>query len=168
MTTAIDLDAFIQRRIALARKALSDQTLIMNHICIRVPNMEQTVNLLNESFGINEFVTLEVEPGRVYPGEKKLSRTWIAEGIAIELMEPVETPRLDFSTGEGLPIGYLSEIGFFTPDLDMELKRLQELGWRVYGRCESPQARMVKIDTVPPSGIPVELIQVLDFEKCDS
>jgi len=79
-------------------------------------------------------------------------------------MEPIETPNLTFDTGEGLPIGYLSEIGFFKPNLDSELSRLEKVSWKVNGRCETEAARMAKIDTDPPSGLPVELIEVLDFD----
>jgi hypothetical protein len=62
-----------------------------------------------------------------------------------------------------LPIGHLSEIGFFVPDLDRELARLAGLGWEVRDSIEDHGARMVKIDTDPPSGIPVELVDV-DFD----
>ena len=61
----------------------------------------------------------------------------------------------------------MSEIGFFTPDLDAEIKRLGKKDWKVNGRCETEAARMAKIDADPPSGVPVELIEVLDFDTLE-
>ena len=164
MKSKSELDQFIEKRKIHAMKAISDQRLVLNHICIRVPNMEKTAKLLVESFGINQFTEFEIGPDTSFPGEKRLSGTWVADGLLLELMEPIETPNLNFDTGEGLPIGYLSEIGFFTPDLDAELARLEKMSWKVNGRCETEVARMAKIDTDPPSGVPVELIEVLDFD----
>lgn len=164
MKTQSEFAHFIEKRKKRAMEALSGKRLVLNHVCIRVPNMEKTAKLLIESFGINEFTELEIGPGTSFPGEKRLSGTWVADGLYLELMEPIETPNLDFDTGEGLPIGYLSEIGFFTPDLDAELERLEKMGWKVNGRCQTDSARMAKIDTDPPSGVPVELIEVLDFD----
>ena len=165
MKNLSEFDQFIEKRKNLARNALSGKQLIMNHICIRVPNLEKTAKLLIESFGINEPAVFDIDgPDKTFPGEQKISGTWIADGVFLELMEPIESPNPDFDAGEGLPIGYLSELGFITQDLDAELERLEKLGWQVNGRSVAPGARMAKIDTDPPSGVPVELAEVLDFD----
>ena len=45
------------------------------------------------------------------------------------------------------------------------LERLAGLGWGVTDEIEDLGARMVKIDTDPPSGFPVELIEVAFTEE---
>jgi hypothetical protein len=93
---------------------------------------------------------------------------WLNDEVYLELMQPEEPQDLGYDTGCGLPIGHLSEIGFFVPDLDEELKRLAGLGWAVCDAIEDHGARMVKIDTDPPSGVPVELVEVsFDQESRD-
>ena len=107
------------------------------------------------------FVSINHIPDdRTVQGEKDLSVAWINDEIYLELMQPLEPQELGYDTGCGLPIGHLSEIGFFVPDLDAELERLAELGWQLRDSIEDFGARMVKVDTDPPSGFPVELIEV--------
>ena len=159
-----ELAEFLRKYKRLAQKTRDEQRLVMNHLCIRVPELDKAERLFAESFGIDNFIRLDAAPENMFPGEKALSVAWVADGFYLELMEPQEKVSPDYNIGEGLPVGYLSEIGFFTPDMDAELLRLAQLGWEVTGECTDVGARMVKIDQNPPSGIPVELIQVLDFE----
>lgn len=155
---------FLAKYKRLAQQSVNENRLIMNHLCIRVPDLTKAERLLAESFGIDNFIRLDADKDQMFPGEKALSVAWVAEGFYLELMEPAKKSDLGYDTGEGLPIGHLSEIGFFTPDMDFELVRLEKLGWKVTGECADVGGRMVKIDTDPPSGIPVELIQILDSE----
>ena len=152
---------FLAKKFELARES-TEKRLVMNHLCIRVPNLSKAEKLLAESFGVDNFIRIQTDESQVFSGEKALSATWVTEGFFLELMEPFGKSTLGYDTGEGLPIGHLSEIGFITPDMDAELERLGKLGWHVTGECADAGTRMVKIDTDPPSGIPVELIQVLD------
>jgi len=75
MKSKSELDRFIEKRKIHAMKAISDQHLVLNHICIRVPNMEKTASLLVESFGINDFTEFEISPDTSFPGEKRLNGT---------------------------------------------------------------------------------------------
>lgn len=151
------LEAFLLHYRDIARRSKLEDRLIFNQVCIRVDDIDAAEHLMARSFGIDGFVR---PGGALFEGERDLSVAWISDEVYLELMEPVEPQGLGYSTECGLPIGHLSEIGFFVPDLDRELERLAELGWRVQDSIEDHGARMVKIDTDPPSGIPVELVDV--------
>ena len=129
----------------------------MNHVCVRVEDIEAAEKLMSESFGISGFLR---PGGKLFEGEGDLSVAWINESMYLELMEPLEKQDIGYNTGCGHPIGHLSEIGFFVSDMDRELRRLAKLGWKVTDSIEDHGARMVKIDTDMPSGFPTELIEV--------
>ena len=78
----------------------------------------------------------------------------------MEISQFDEQQKIGYDTGVGQPIGHLSEIGFFVPDMDRALEHLGQFGWKVTSRIHQPSARMYKIDTDPPSGIPVELVDI--------
>ena len=164
--TATDgFDQFIVRYREAGRRAKRENRRIFNQVCIRVDDIDATERLLEESFGITGFVR---PGGKLFRGEAELSVAWLNDEVYLELMQPEEPQDLGYDTGCGLPIGHLSEIGFFVPDLDEELKRLAGLGWAVCDAIEDHGARMVKIDTDPPSGVPVELVEVsFDQESRD-
>ena len=151
------LEAFLLHYRDIARRSKLEDRLIFNQVCIRVDDIDAAEQLMAQSFGIDGFVR---PGGALFEGERDLSVTWISDEVYLELMEPIAPQGLGYSTGCGVPIGHLSEIGFFVPDLDRELERLAELGWRVQDSIEDYGARMVRIDTDPPSGIPVELVDV--------
>lgn len=151
------LEAFLLHYRDIARRSKLEDRLIFNQVCIRVDDIDATEQLMAQSFGIDGFVR---PGGALFEGERDLSVAWISDEVYLELMEPIEPQGLGYDTGCGLPIGHLSEIGFFVPDLDRELERLAEFGWRVQDSIEDHGARMAKIDTDPPSGIPVELVDV--------
>ena len=151
------VEAFLLHYRDVARRSKIEDRLIFNQVCIRVDDIDAAEKLMAESFGIDGFVR---PGGALFEGERDLSVAWISDEVYLELMEPDEPQELGYDTGCGLPIGHLSEIGFFVPDLDRELERLAGLGWGVRDSIEDQGARMVKIDTQPPSGIPVELVDV--------
>lgn len=148
---------FMERYISLARKCKRENRLLFNHFCIRVEDIDAAEKFLADSFGIGGFV----QPGgKLFKGEEELSVAWINDNVYLELMQPTDEQTLGYDTGCGHPIGHLSEIGFFVPDMDRELDRLARLGWKVTDSIEDHGARMVKIDTDSPSGFPTELIDV--------
>lgn len=151
------LDAFLTKYRDVARRSKRENRRIFNQVCIRVDDIDAAEHLLSESFGIDGFVR---PGGALFEGERDLSVAWINDELYLELMQPTEPQEIGYDTGCGLPIGHLSEIGFFVPDMDEELERLASLGWGVRDSIEDHGARMVKIDTDPPSGIPVELVDV--------
>lgn len=151
-----DMQRFMERYTSLAQQCKDENRMLMNHVCIRVEDIDAAEKLLAESFGVSGFVR---PGGELFRGEKNLSVAWINDSIYLELMEPVEKQQLGYDTGCGHAIGHLSEIGFFVPDMDRELERLAGLGWKVTDSIEDHGARMVKIDTDDPSGFPTELIE---------
>ena len=148
---------FLEQYRRLARKCKTEDRMLMNHFCIRVEDIDAAEKLLSESFGIDGFVR---PGGELFRGERDLSVAWLNDNMYLELMQPEEEQRLGYDTGCGHPIGHLSEIGFFVPDMDRELERLAKLGWKITDSIEDHGARMVKIDTDSPSGFPTELIDV--------
>jgi hypothetical protein len=151
------MNRFMKQYKSLAAKCKREDKMLFNHFCIRVEDIDAAEQLLADSFGIRGFVR---PGGELFKGEEDLSVAWINDDVYIELMQPVEEQTLGYDTGCGHPIGHLSEIGFFVPDMDRELDRLAKLGWKVTDTIEDHGARMVKIDTDSPSGFPTELIDV--------
>lgn len=144
---------------ALAEKCQREQRMLMNHVCIRVENIDRAEDFLEKSFGLSGFLR---PGGELFAGEKELSVLWINDEFYLELMQPKEPQTVGYESGSGdsQPIGHLSEMGFFVPDMDEALEHLGSLGWRVTTAIEDHGARMCKIDTPDPSGFPVELIDV--------
>ena len=152
-------DEFIHRYRDVARRVKDSGKMQMNHVCIRVDDIDAAERRLEESFGITGFLRPD---GRLFQGEKELSVAWVTDDFYLELMQPLEPQDLGYETNSGHPIGHLSEIGFFVPDMGEALTHLVKQGWRVTDEIADHSARMVKIDTDPPVGIPVELIEI-DF-----
>ena len=152
-----DVKRFMDRYASVAKKCKREDRMLMNHFCVRVEDIDAAERFLADSFGISGFVR---PGGDLFRGERDLSVAWISDDIYLELMQPDEPQQLGYDTGCGHPIGHLSEIGFFVPDMDRELERLAQLGWKVTDSIQDHGARMVKIDTESPSGFPTELIDV--------
>lgn len=152
-------DSFDSRMMRLVKKCNQEKRLIMNHVCIRVEDIDRTERLLTESFGIgaNGFTRVE---GALFKGEAAVSGAWVSDEFYLELMEPLIKQKLGYDTGCGPQIGHLSEIGFLTPDMDAELSRLSKLGWRVTDMLSSDFSREVKMDMEPSIGFPIELMEI--------
>lgn len=152
-------DDFESRMMRLVKKCHDEKRLIMNHVCIRVEDIDRTERLLAESFGIGAQGFTRVQSA-LFKGEAEVSGTWVSDEFYLELMEPLEKQQLGYDTGCGAPIGHLSEIGFLTPDMDAELERLSKLGWRVTDSLSSDASREVKMDMEPSIGFPIELMEI--------
>ena len=152
-------DGFESRMMRLVEKCNRENRLIMNHVCIRVENIDRTEKLLAQSFGIGAGGFTRVE-GALFKGEAAVSGTWVNDEFYLELMEPLEKQQLGYDTGSGAPIGHLSEIGFLTPNMDADLDRLSKLGWRVSDTLSSDVSREVKMDMEPSIGFPIELMEI--------
>ena len=152
-------DGFESRMKRLVEKCNRENRLVMNHVCIRVENIDRTEKLLTESFGIGAEGFTRVK-GALFQGEAAVSGAWVNDEFYLELMEPLEKQQLGYDTGSGAPIGHLSEIGFLTPNMDAELDRLSKLGWRVSDSLSSGVSREVKMDMEPSIGFPIELMEI--------
>ena len=159
MTDQTTDDHFDSRMMSLVKKCQKEKRLIMNHVCIRVEDIDRTEKLLVDSFGIGSEGFTRVE-GALFRGEAAVSGTWVNEQFYLELMEPLDKQTLGYDTGCGVPIGHLSEVGFLTPDIDAELERLSSLGWRVTDSISSEFSREVKMDMEPSIGFPIELMEI--------
>lgn len=152
------MDEMMGKYLAQAQKCKRENRLIFNHICIRVEDLDAAEDLLCKSFGIDGFLR---PGGETFDDEKEFRVSWLDDhNMYLEISQFTREQQLGYDTGVGQPIGHLSEIGFFVPDMDRELERLGSLGWKVTSSIDSPGARMYKIDTGKPSGIPVELIDI--------
>lgn len=149
-------ERFISTYRKLAQKCKDEDRMILNHVCIRVEDLDSTEKLLAKSFGITDFLR---PGGKLFKGEKELSVTWINDEFYLELMQPKELQTLGYDSGSQ-PIGHLSEVGFFVPRMEDALSHLGSLGWYVTTAIEDHGARMCKIEQREPSGFPVELIDV--------
>lgn len=153
------MESFMATYHALAKKCKREQRMVMNHVCVRVEDIDRAEQLLEQSFGLSGFIR---PGGELFAGEKELSVLWINDEFYLELMQPEDSQKIGYDTGSNnsQPIGHLSEVGFFVPDMDQALDHLGSLGWRITTAIEDHGARMCKIDTPDPSGFPVELIDV--------
>ena len=157
------LEAFMVNYIKGAKKSKRENRMIFNHLCIRTDDIDAAEKLMEESFGITGFLR---PGGDLFDGEKELSVAWLNDEVYLEFSQPQKPQELGFDTGCGQPIGHLSEIGFFVPDMDKALEHLGPLGWKVTNAIEAHGARMCKIDQEPAFGVPVELIDI-DLDELD-
>lgn len=153
------MDDFMAKYVALAKKCKYQQRMLLNHVCVRVEDIDLAEAFLDKSFGLSGFLR---PGGELFDGEKELSVLWINDEFYLELMQPKDPQKIGYESGSAgsQPIGHLSELGFFVPDMDQALEHLGSLGWKVTTAIEDHGARMCKIDTPDPSGFPVELIDV--------
>jgi hypothetical protein len=159
MTDQNNDSSFDSRMMSLVKKCHEEKRLVMNHICIRVDDIDRMEKLLTESFGIGAEGFVRVE-GPLFEGEAAVSGTWVNDQFYLELSQPLEKQTMGHDTGCGAPIGHLSEVGFLTPDLDAEVERLSKLGWRITDSISSEFSRETKMDMEPSIGFPVELMEI--------
>ncbi|MCX2972072.1 hypothetical protein EYC87_00545 [Halieaceae bacterium IMCC8485] len=158
MSEDAGMSALMTKYLAQARRSKREDRMIFNHICIRVEDMDVTEKLLSDSFGLEGFLR---PGGETFSEEKEFRVLWLDEhNMYLELSQFEKDQAIGYDTGVGQPIGHLSEIGFFVPDMDKALAHLKPLGWQVTSTIDTEDARMYKIDTANPSGIPVELIDI--------
>jgi catechol 2,3-dioxygenase-like lactoylglutathione lyase family enzyme len=155
-----ELRTFLRTKQSVAAESVRDGKPKLQHVAIRVRDLDAAERLMTGVFGLERMVRYE-EGFEGFPGERRFSFVWLGQ-VFFELVEQVSPPTIGFDTGVGLPIGHLNEIGYFVADLDAELERLRRLGWVVQHRIASPGQRMAKVDTDPPSGIPMEILELTD------
>jgi predicted enzyme related to lactoylglutathione lyase len=149
-------------RDAHARAVQRGQYSTVNHIALRVNDMQQASKLLSEAFGASSIVMLPEEYDRM-PGEKDVGSLWLGD-LYVELIETEES--IDHTGDSDLPMGVLSEIGFFVEDMDHEIERIEKAGMKVLFRGEEDGHAFAHLDTEPSLGVPIELLQVTpDIDK---
>lgn len=151
-----NLDDFMAGYLALANKSKSEDRMIFNHVCIRVEDIDVAEKLLCDSFGLDSFLR---PGGETFDSEKEFRVCWLADNnMYLEMSEFDERQGIGYDTGVGQPIGHLSEIGFFVPDMDRAMEELEQQDWEITSAIDTDSARMYKISNIRTPGIPVELI----------
>lgn len=156
MSDKTKLEDFMSRYLALSKKCKAEDRMIFNHVCIRVEDIDAAEELLCSSFGIDAFLR---PGGETFDDEKEFRVAWLDDNnMYLEVSEFTEEQKIGYDTGVGQPIGHLSEVGFFVPDMDKALDELGPKGWQVTSSIETEGARMFKINNKNTAGLPVELI----------
>jgi catechol 2,3-dioxygenase-like lactoylglutathione lyase family enzyme len=151
--------SMMAKYISQAKKSKRENRMIFNHVCIRVEDLDAAVDLFRESFGIEGFLS---PGGETFDQEEEFRVAWLDDhNMYLELSRFEEEQTIGYDTGVGQPIGHLSEIGFFVPDMEKAMEDLGPRGWQVTSTIETEGAKMYKISNRVTPGIPVELI---DFE----
>lgn len=150
---------FMARYLQLARQSKTENRMVFNHVCIRVDDLDAAERLLCDSFGLDAFLR---PGGETFDQEREYRVSWLADNnMYLEISCFDGEQQIGYDTGVGQPIGHLSEIGFFVPDMDRAIADLSTKGWDVTSSIEMEGARMFKINNALTPGIPVELI---DYE----
>jgi catechol 2,3-dioxygenase-like lactoylglutathione lyase family enzyme len=153
------METMFAKYVAQAKKSKRENRMIFNHVCIRVEDLDAAVDLFRDSFGIDNFLS---PGGETFDQEKEFRVAWLDDhDMYLELSEFESEQNIGYDTGVGQPIGHLSEIGFFVPDMERAMEKLRPLGWEVSSAIEVDGAKMYKISNLRTPGIPVELI---DYE----
>jgi catechol 2,3-dioxygenase-like lactoylglutathione lyase family enzyme len=150
------MDHFMASYLALAQTCKRENRMVFNHVCIRVEDIDAAEKLLCDSFGLESFLR---PGGETFDSEKEFRVCWLQDNnMYLEMSEFDEPQTMGYDTGVGQPIGHLSEIGFFVPDMDRAMKRLEQQDWEITSAIDTDSARMYKINNTRTPGIPVELI----------
>lgn len=154
------MGAMMAKYLAQAKKSKRENRMIFNHVCIRVEDLDAAARLFEESFGIDGFLS---PGGETFDEEKEFRVAWLDDhDMYLEISQFDKPQQIGYDTGVGQPIGHLSEIGFFVPDMNKAMDQLSPQGWEVTSAIEEGWASMKKISNKVTPGIPVELIEVED------
>lgn len=154
------LDRLLDKYRALAARCKAERKMVLNHVCLRVEDLDAAATLLQESFGLPAFIS---PGGETFEGEREYRVAWLDEhDLYLELSQYEHEQQIGYDTGAGQPIGHLSEVGFFVPDMDSALADLEPKGWQVQSAIQTSGARMLKLYNEHVPGLPVELIDLLD------
>ena len=132
-------------------------------IGIIVKDIQKSMDGLSK-IGIGPFASLNAEPTvrweeRGKPTQVKLKMKFTTMGpLEIELIEPVgECMQMDFLKNKGECIQHMS---YFVKDIDLEVKRMAELGYKVVQRGWRPTSGgYAFFDTEDSCGFMLEVIQ---------
>ena len=132
-------------------------------IGIIVKDIQKSMDSLSK-IGIGPFASLNAEPTvrweeRGKPTQVKLKMKFASVGdLEIELIEPIgECMQKDFLKNKGEGIQHMS---YFVKDIDLEVKRMADLGYKVVQRGWRPTSGgYAFFDTEESCGFMLEVIQ---------
>ena len=150
MSKMDSMEAMFVKYVAQAKKSKRENRMIFNHLCIRVEDLDAAVDLFRESFGIEGFLS---PGGKTFDQEKEFRVAWLDDhNMYLELSEFEKAQTIGYDTGVGQPIGHLSEIGFFVPNMEKAMEKLSPQGWEVTSAIEAEGAKMFKISNLQTPG----------------
>jgi len=146
--------AFLAQAKSVWKDASKSPYASVNHLALYVPNLEEAEEHIRQAFGIQPTRMPEDAPAFC---DQRYSVFWQGD-CYWELIEPRQSlDSMAFTLPH--PFGYLSEVGYFIPNLAAEVKRLTKLGWVIHSSQEGESWREVHIRPKPASGFILELIE---------
>ncbi len=130
----------------------------IDHIGIAVPNIDEMLNFLKESFGAVEYKRTE------YPQLKQISSIVTLKGTNFELMQPTgpDGPIGAFIKNSG---GGFHHISVFCEDLEKLVGELEGKGLKIIGKMYEGPDRVAFIHPKSAKGLLVELTDTGSFGK---
>jgi methylmalonyl-CoA/ethylmalonyl-CoA epimerase len=130
----------------------------IDHIGIAVPNIDEMLNFLKESFGAVEYKRTE------YPQIQQISSIVTLKGTNFELMQPTgpDGPIGNFMKNSG---GGFHHISVFCEDLEKLVGELEGKGLKIIGKMYEGPDRVAFIHPKSAKGLLVELTDTGSFGK---
>jgi methylmalonyl-CoA/ethylmalonyl-CoA epimerase len=130
----------------------------IDHIGIAVPNIDEMLNFLKESFGAVEYKRTE------YPQLQQISSIVTLKGTNFELMQPTgpDGPIGNFVKNSG---GGFHHISVFCEDLEKLVGELEGKGLKIIGKMYEGPDRVAFIHPKSAKGLLVELTDTGSFGK---
>lgn len=147
---------FAQAKEAWKRASLTPYAAV-NHIALFVPDLDLAEEHVRQVFNIKSMRLPEDDPQF---NDQKYSVFWQGDCYweLIEPKEPLDRTRLATFP----PMGYLSEVGYFVPDLPREIERLTAQGWIIQSQSSDDDWREAHMRPDPPTGLIIELIEFFE------
>jgi methylmalonyl-CoA/ethylmalonyl-CoA epimerase len=130
----------------------------LDHIAIAVPDIEAAITRFVEDLGI------ELAGREDVPTESTTTAFFPIDGTQIELIHPMEGsgPVQTFLDKRG---GGLHHLCFETDDIETDMKRLQEKGYRFLSEAPKPGAHGTRVVFIHPKSAGGVLIELAEHPK---
>jgi methylmalonyl-CoA/ethylmalonyl-CoA epimerase len=132
----------------------------LDHIAIAVPDLERAIRRFQEDLGLNLDGTEDVEAARTTTAFFPLPPT------RIELVHPLrgEGPIRDYLEKRG---GGLHHLCFETDDIEADMRRLEEKGYRFLSPAPTPGAHGTRVAFIHPQSCDGVLIELAEHPAHD-
>ena len=130
----------------------------LNHIAIAVPDMDKAIERFLHDFG------LSFDGKEAVPSAKTTTAFFPIKGTKIELIHPLneQGPVQKFLQKRG---GGLHHICFETDNIEADMKKLQEKGYRFLSEAPVPGAHNTKVAFIHPKSTGGILIELAEMPK---
>ncbi len=132
----------------------------LDHIAIAVPDLERAIRRFQEDLGLNLEGTEDVEAARTTTAFFPLPAT------RIELVHPLrgEGPIRDYLEKRG---GGLHHLCFETDDIEADMRRLEQKGYRFLSPAPTPGAHGTRVAFIHPKSCDGVLIELAEHPAHD-